>query len=318
MSTRNLTPRTNILLALYDPNIDFLTKQLASLKNQDYSNYDVLIYDDCPEHPVDHLWIQQLLSPASVRFIPSDGVNLGYLGAFEKLIQASDGDFVAFCDQDDIWEPNKISSLVAAMEKDGSLLAICDYSVIDEADKVIHPSARRNGSSDRFYDNWTTGDDVVKYDIFTCLAPGMAMALRGDFARSIVPLSRNTGHDKWAIACAGIEGIVSYVPEVLAQYRRHGSNTTGALQDVDSKAEYIKERCMAHDALITELEERYGAFPGLEEAREFSHARLVGDAAGIRKHKELAPDQARFEELLAYVPSWAFKPMKWAIQKMTV
>lgn len=317
MSSITITPKTDILLALYNPNIDFLAEQLNSIKAQDYSNFDVLVYDDCPEHPVDQGWIQQLLSPVSVRFIPSVGRNLGYLGAFEELVKASDGQFVAFCDQDDIWEPKKISRLVAAMEKDDSLLAACDYSIIDEKGVVLHQSSRRKDSSNRFYDHWKTGDDVVKYDIFTCLAPGMAMALRGDFARSIIPFSRNTGHDKWAIACAGIEGKVSYVPEVLARYRRHGSNTTGVLQDVNSKADYIESRCSAHDALITELEERYGSFPGLEEAREFSQARLASNAAGIRKHQDLAPDQARFEELLAYVPSWAFKPLKWMIQKLT-
>ncbi len=306
--------KVDVLLSLYDPDPRFLEAQLASVRDQDWPDLEVLVYDDCPDRPADRDMVRRSLAPVPVRFLPPAAENVGYVAAFERLVRASDGDYVAFCDQDDVWAPGKVSALVRAIERDGSLLAVCDYDIIDGEGNLLEPSARRPGSS-RFFDTWQTGSDVVAHDIFQCLAPGMVQVLDGDFARSIVPFSRNTGHDKWAIACAGIEGTVSYVPEVLASYRRHGSNVTGALSGVDPKEGYRVKRCAAHDALIGELEARYGAFDGLAEAREFSRARMAGDVAGIWRHRSLAPDQALFEVVLALVPSWAFGAMKAVVRR---
>ncbi|WP_251158658.1 glycosyltransferase [Caniella muris] len=308
-------PKVNVLLSLYRPDPGYLEEQLCSIKGQDWPDLEVVCYNDCPDDPVDRSAIEAALAPVPVRFLPGGTESLGYVGAFEKLTRASDGDFVFFCDQDDVWDPGKISTMVRALEEDGSLLAVCDYRTIDGTGNVISPTVRHQGSR-RFIDTWDTGDDVVAHDVFQCLAPGMVLGMRGPFARSIVPFSRRTGHDKWAIACAGIEGVVSYVPETLASYRRHGANVTGALQGVDTKADYRAKRCADHDGVIDDLEARYGDVAALKEAREFSRARLAGNVVGIWRHRDLAPDQARFETVLALVPSPLFPVLKKAVRRV--
>jgi glycosyltransferase involved in cell wall biosynthesis len=44
-------------------------------------------------------------------FIDYESINLGYTKAFEKLISFSTGDYIAFCDQDDIWHEDKIKNV---------------------------------------------------------------------------------------------------------------------------------------------------------------------------------------------------------------
>ena len=39
--------RVDILLSVYDPNIDYLIKQLKSLNNQTYDNLKLYVFDDC-------------------------------------------------------------------------------------------------------------------------------------------------------------------------------------------------------------------------------------------------------------------------------
>lgn len=64
--------------------------------------------------------------------------NLGYIKVFEKLVSnVKDSKYIAFCDQDDIWESNKIEKMVEALECSNSNLAICDRMIIDENDNIV-------------------------------------------------------------------------------------------------------------------------------------------------------------------------------------
>ena len=106
----SMSDKVQILLSLYKPNLEFLTQQLQSIDQQDYSPIELLVYDDGPiEDKVDREIILSSISNITVRFLPSENKNLGYIKAFEKLIKNSDGKYLCFCDQDDIWESNKIS-----------------------------------------------------------------------------------------------------------------------------------------------------------------------------------------------------------------
>ena len=45
-------PLVSILLAVYKPNEKWLIEQLISLNEQSYENLELIVYDDCPENPV--------------------------------------------------------------------------------------------------------------------------------------------------------------------------------------------------------------------------------------------------------------------------
>ena len=40
------------------------------------------------------------------------------MGAFEKLVQRSDGEYIAFCDQDDIWDLDKLERGVDSLKEE--------------------------------------------------------------------------------------------------------------------------------------------------------------------------------------------------------
>lgn len=98
-----ISDKVQILLSIYKPNLQFLIKQLKSIDEQDYSPIELLVYDDGPvEDKIDREVILNHVSNITVRFLPSENKNLGYVKAFEKLIKYSDGKYLCFCDQDDI------------------------------------------------------------------------------------------------------------------------------------------------------------------------------------------------------------------------
>lgn len=55
----------------------------------------------------------------------------------------AEGDYVVLCDQDDIWEPNRVEVSLNHMLEEGSILDVCDRSVIDENGNILVKSYRK-------------------------------------------------------------------------------------------------------------------------------------------------------------------------------
>lgn len=305
--------KVDILLSIYNPNINFLVKQLKSLDNQTYKNIELIVFDDCVESRTDRKVIENEIKNIKLTFLPYEEKNLGYAKAFEKLINASTGKYIAFCDQDDIWNDDKIEKCINTLIRDDSLLVASDRTIIDENDKVIIPSVREK--SNKNYESWETGDDIVKYNIFVTYAVGMCIVMNGDFARTITPISKYTGHDKWAICCAGIEGKISFINEQLVKYRRHGKNVSGILKDVNNKSDYYLNRIIPHDNIIHDLLNKYPNFKDKDELLKISEARKKNHVSKLIKYQYIAPDVIRFEILLAILPDFLFKLMLSIVKK---
>ena len=102
----NEKPLVSILLAVYNPNYEWFKEQLSSLNNQNYNNLELIVYDDCPDNPVDERFIKNCISNFSYHIIRGKQ-NKGSNFAFEELTKYGKGEYFAYCDQDDIWEKIK-------------------------------------------------------------------------------------------------------------------------------------------------------------------------------------------------------------------
>ena len=108
-----MNEKVDIVLSVYKPNIEFLEKQLESLNEQTYPNIEVIIHDDCVEERCDRAVFERKLTKIPYRILPYQDRNLGYTKAFERLVKNTTGAYIAFCDQDDIWLPEKIEKCVS-------------------------------------------------------------------------------------------------------------------------------------------------------------------------------------------------------------
>ena len=131
-------PQISVLVAVYEPRMDWLKEQLLSLNAQTYPNLKLYIRDDCsPAVPFEE--IQSCVQDCIRAFpyeIRRNEENLGSNGTFERLTQEAEGEYFAYCDQDDVWLPEKLSRLEAAMDENAQM-AYCDMEIIDGADRKI-------------------------------------------------------------------------------------------------------------------------------------------------------------------------------------
>ena len=121
--------KVSILLSIYRPDRVTLKEQLDSLDSQTYQNKELLVWNDCPDETIDRKLFEESITRFPV-FFYDEKKNLGYIRAFEKLTALAEGDLVSYCDQDDIWEPEKIEKCVEAMRGSGAIAAVCDKSLM--------------------------------------------------------------------------------------------------------------------------------------------------------------------------------------------
>ena len=122
--TQTDKPCIAILMAVYDPNPVWFRQQLESLNRQSYPNLRLYVRDDCsPKTPFSE--IQAAVSECVTAFpavVRRNEVNLGSNRTFEALTAEAEGDRFAYCDQDDIWLPEKLSIMEEDMERTGAVL----------------------------------------------------------------------------------------------------------------------------------------------------------------------------------------------------
>ena len=221
---------TMILLAVCNGE-KHLPALLDSLKAQNDGDFSVLVQDDGSSDGTAAL-LSELFRTDS-RFIPGSesGRHLGAAGNFLSLIRQADADCCLLCDQDDVWEPEKIAVLKQALqnlEKEcGSgtpLLVHSDCSLIDE-------SGEKTGDSFFHHQGWDPGAVtlprlLVQNNVTGCTLI-MNRTLRDLIAAHAV--AKDLFMHDWFIALTAASfGRIAFVDQPLTRYRQHEGNVIGA------------------------------------------------------------------------------------------
>lgn len=210
----------SIALAVYNGE-KFLPQLLASLESQTIKPSELIVLDDCSTD--NSLEVIQSFRLSFKKTIFSNERNEGPVFTFKKLAGLCKGNFIAFCDQDDIWLPQKIEhSLLAIKKIDSNIPAIAfsDLSVIDEEDKLIHKSffELRSSSPKKF-----SLPDLLFENIVT----GCASIINKAMANKLANMPLNIlMHDHWMALIGYSFGKYVFINEPLVLYRAHGTNVT--------------------------------------------------------------------------------------------
>lgn len=233
-------PLIAILMAVYEPRMDWLREQLESLDAQTYPNLKLYIQDDCsPTVPFEEI---QKCVAACINSFPYDVMrnekNLGSNDTFERLTQEAEGTYFAYCDQDDVWLPEKLTVLQEEMERSGAQLVCSDMYIIDGDGEQIADSITKIRRRHRF----RSGKDLAAGLLISNFATGCTVLVRAETAKDAVPFCPYMVHDHYLALAAAEKGEILSLPEPLIRYRTHGGNQTSLLAGVTDKESYGKIR----------------------------------------------------------------------------
>lgn len=137
----------------------------------------------------------------------------------EYALNNSSGEFIFMADQDDIWKPNRIKSMVMLLKSYS--LVINDCKVIDEDKNIIH---------DSYFEIVNSRQGFVK-NIIKNSYLGCCMGFRKEILEYVMPFpKRAIPHDIWIGLISEIYGEVFFCKEKLVLYRRHGNNLSNSSQ----------------------------------------------------------------------------------------
>jgi len=231
--------KVGIALAAYAPNPEFFAAQLNSLLSQTCQDWICHIRLDSPLEDLRRVWSGKEVGArffTDSRFLWSENpARLGHRKNFEACIgdvaRHDDVRWIFCCDQDDIWKPEKISTMVAALAVAPPLsLAHSDMIISRDGSMTNSPS----GDSMNKASIWRTEHRQVQNNrpqhfLVHNIVTGAAAAFDADLARRFPVLADAVDfHDHWFGLVASCSGSVVAIPEPLVIYRQHGDNVVGA------------------------------------------------------------------------------------------
>lgn len=193
----------------------YIEEQLNSILKQSYRNIHIFIRDDGSKDNT--VSILEKYKDNNITLIK--GENCGFVKSFFSILkQVDDYDYYAFCDQDDVWEENKIERTVNMLSKLDETKPNLYFSNSDYYDIDLKFVA--HGEVNKIYN--------FKNSLVECVSQGMTMCINKTARDMLVEnIPQNCiSHDCWIyMLCAGLGNMV-YDKESLVKYRRHTTSVT--------------------------------------------------------------------------------------------
>lgn len=205
-----------VLLSTYNGE-KYIKEQLESLYSQDGVSLSLLVRDD---GSVDSTCAVLDAEQAAGRLVWYTGKNLKPAFSFWNLLQkAPDAPFYAFCDQDDVWDNDKLKVAVdkLASAGDAPALYFCQTRLVD---------ASLNEIESVKISPLLTYDEALIYHFVTGCTMVINSAMREILLRYTPEFIRM--HDIWIYNVAqavGAKVFFDSVPHI--SYRQHGGNVIG-------------------------------------------------------------------------------------------
>lgn len=188
----------------------FIKETVESVLAQSYSDWELIIVDDCSTDNTDEI-VGQYLSDNRIRYIKNDK-NSGAAVSRNRALREAKGKWIAFLDSDDLWEPEKLEKQIDFMSENGYHFSYTNYVEIDEKScpngkKVTGP---KRITKTGMYNYCWMGCLTVMYD---AEAVGLIQ---------IADIKKNNDYAMWLKVCKKAKCYL--LDENLAKYRkREGS-----------------------------------------------------------------------------------------------
>lgn len=114
----------------------FIAESIQSVINQTYTNWELLIVDDCSTDKTDRV-VEPFLIDARIKYFKNEK-NSGAALTRNRAMREAKGEWIAFLDSDDLWMPEKLERQIGFMQEHGHVLSFTEYEKIDEENQPLN------------------------------------------------------------------------------------------------------------------------------------------------------------------------------------
>ena len=211
----------SIAMATYN-GAKYIREQIDSILFQTIRDFELVVCDDYSSDDKVSV-LKEYAQKDSRIHVYENEQNLGFKKNFENAISKSTGDYIALCDQDDIWLPDHLETLISEMRDDAQI--VCGKPIFVNENNEELPD-----KYDYFmmYHPPVSNEDTVRH-IFLGRSTyqGASMLIRKSFFDKALPIPDGAYyHDSWfAILACFMEGFV-FVDKPTMRYRRFSDSVT--------------------------------------------------------------------------------------------
>lgn len=191
----------------------YITESINSVQNQTYQNWELIVVDDCSGDGTIGV-VQDIQKEDHRIHVFSNARNNGAAVSRNVALREAKGQWIAFLDSDDLWEPTKLEKQIKFMEENDYAFSYHEYVEIDERDNElgVHVSGKEH---------------VGKFDMFSCCWPGCLSVMYDAEKIGLIQINDIKKNNDTAMWLKVIRKADCYLlPEVLGKYRRRANSIT--------------------------------------------------------------------------------------------
>lgn len=211
----------------------FIAETIESIQAQTYTNWELIIVDDCSKDNTEEIVKVYMEKDARIKYHRLE-TNSGAAVARTTAMKLAEGEYMAFCDSDDLWMPDKLEKQLSFMKNTGHAFSCTAYEQIDEdgnsLNRIIKPKEKCDYN--RLLLDCPVGNSTVMYNV----------EVMGKFE---VPNIRKRNDDALWLQMLKKEKYIWGMPDVLMKYRiRKNSISSNKLKVI--KYHWILYRDIEH------------------------------------------------------------------------
>lgn len=209
----------------------FIKKSIDSVRNQTYTNWELLIVDDCSTDDTDK--IVAAYTDVRIKYFKNEK-NYGAALTRNRALREAKGEWIAFLDSDDLWVSEKLERQIEFMKKNNYVFSYHEYVKIDEESKPL--------------DVYVSGPEIVtKRKMYNYGYPGCLTFMYSAKAMGLIQIKDIKKNNDYAILLKLCKKADCYLlKENLAEYR-------------------IRKKSISHDKLSKKLKSHYDLFHVCDE-----------------------------------------------------
>ena len=270
-------PLVAIAMATYEPPPDLLARQVESIRAQTHSNWICVISDDCSSE-AGQSTLKEVIGDDSRFVVSRSSRRRGFYRNFERALALvpAGATHVAMADQDDVWHPDKLETLLGALGE--AQLVYSDARVVSREGEVISGT-------------WWNTRENNHSDLLSLLVANAVTGAASLFRRELLdtalpfpPAQFAHYHDHWVALNALVLGEIAFVERPLYDYVQHGEASLGheaANQMTSLVARLRRRRSLAERVRMWRLH----YFVDVWRLRQFASILLLRSGARISAAK---------------------------------
>ena len=185
---------------------NFIEETIASVLSQTYTNWELIIVDDCSTDNTDEV-VQKYLSDERIKYFKNEK-NSGAAVSRNRALREANGKWIAFLDSDDLWSKDKLEKQIRFMVDNGYHFSYTNYVEIDE---VSVPNGKMVTGPKKI-----TKFGMKNYCWVGCLTVMYDAEYVGLI--QIADIKKNNDYAMWLKICRKADCYL--IDEILASYRR--------------------------------------------------------------------------------------------------